>query len=371
MKSNKFIFAFMFILNACSAPTESVTPSTDNQELKSYVWTRAQLQRSGITTAYPQKRSIHKTLEVFGKIEVPPQNRITVAVPLGGFLQHSTILPGQKVNKGQVLATLQDAAYVDLQRAYLDATTQLNMLELEFKRQLDLVQQNATSQKQFEQTKAAYDSERILVKALAQRLQLIGINPSSLSAERISSKITLRSPVNGFVTAVFGNNGKYFNATEILFEIVDPSDIHLTLQVNEKDRNAIEINQDVVAFSNTQPDIKYKGKIVLINNHISNENTIEAHCHFEKYSNALLPGLTLNAQILSKPIDALTINQEAIFNERGLNWVFIQTQDTLFTPKSVHVGQSQNGFVELKNINPQDKIVITGLNEIRMKANTK
>lgn len=123
-----------------------------------------------------------------------------------------------------------------------------------------------------------------------------------------------------------------------------------------------------MAFSNSQPDLEYQGKIVLINNHVSPENTIEAHCHFDVFNKTLIPGLTLNVKIFCRPMEVLTIPQDAVFNDQNAAWVYIHTRDTLFTPKRVSLGQSDNGFVEIKNITERDKIVVKGVNEIRMKA---
>jgi membrane fusion protein, heavy metal efflux system len=43
------------------------------------------------------------------------------------------------------------------------------------------------------------------------------------------------SPVSGFVSPVKVNIGKYVTPVDVLFELVNQSDIHLALDVFEKD----------------------------------------------------------------------------------------------------------------------------------------
>jgi cobalt-zinc-cadmium efflux system membrane fusion protein len=50
------------------------------------------------------------------------------------------------------------------------------------------------------------------------------------------------SPINGYVLKVNVNRGKYVTPSDILFEIVNPSDIHLAVTVFEKDINKMAIN---------------------------------------------------------------------------------------------------------------------------------
>jgi len=72
---------------------------------------------------------------------------------------------------------------------------------------------------------------------------LININPRNLTENSISRSITLTAPFNGFVSKVNVNIGKYVNPTDVLFELVDPSEILLNLMVFEKDLTKLAIGQ--------------------------------------------------------------------------------------------------------------------------------
>uniref|UniRef100_UPI001C2EFBAC efflux RND transporter periplasmic adaptor subunit n=1 Tax=Mucilaginibacter humi TaxID=2732510 RepID=UPI001C2EFBAC len=66
--------------------------------------------------------------------------------------------------------------------------------------------------------------------SLAEKLQLIGIHTRNISASKISRSVNIYSPITGFVSKVNVNIGKYVSPTEVLFELVNPTDIHRHLK---------------------------------------------------------------------------------------------------------------------------------------------
>ena len=70
----------------------------------------------------------------------------------------------------------------------------------------------------------------------------------------MSRSINVYSSIDGFVSKVNVNIGKYVNPTDVLFELINPEDIHLNLKVFEKDLDKLSIGQKIVAFNNNQPE---------------------------------------------------------------------------------------------------------------------
>jgi cobalt-zinc-cadmium efflux system membrane fusion protein len=73
------------------------------------------------------------------------------------------------------------------------------------------------------------------MNSLSQQLRLININPESLKSGSITKSVPVYSSINGFVSKVNVNIGKYVNPSDVLFELINPDDIHLNLKVYEKD----------------------------------------------------------------------------------------------------------------------------------------
>ena len=301
------IFSTLILLFACNTNNEEQKNITTTGESNEVILTDAQVKNAGIVTATLQNNEIVSLLKVNGKIDVPPQNLVSISVPMGGYLKHTKLLPGMHVTKGDVIATIKDQQYIQLQQDYLTTKSKLHFAELEYNRQQELNLSQASSDKITQQAEAELRANQILLASLKEKLQLANINSNNVSASNITESIPIFSPINGFVTKVNANIGKYINPSEVMFELVDPTDIHLNVKVYEKDVNSLAIGKKVIAYTNANPNQKYDGKIILINKNISTDGTADVHCHFKTYDKILLPGMYMNAEIATSRSNANTL----------------------------------------------------------------
>ena len=347
MKQLIIFIHFALLLTSCGGNKAEEQKSEKQVNENSVSLTDAQLKNAGIQTGKLEQRTISSVLKVNGKIDVPPQNMVSISVPLGGYLKSTNLLPGMHISKGEVLAVMEDQQYIQLQQDYLTAKAQFSFNENEYNRQKELNESKATSDKVFEQTKATYQSQNILIKSLEEKLKLIGVNPNKIGANNISRSIKIYSPINGFVSAVNVNIGKYVNPSDVLFELVNPTDIHLALTIFEKDLDKLFIGQKLIAYSNSQPDKKYPCEIILISKNLSDESSAEVHCHFEKYDKTLLPGMFMNAAIEVKSNNVNALPDDAIIRFENKQYVFITKGKNQFEMVEVKTGDSENGFTEI------------------------
>ena len=309
--------------------------------------TAIQMKNAAVTVSKMELKSISSILKVNGKIDVPPQNVVSISIPLGGYLKSTKLLPGMHLNKGEVIAVIEDQQYIQLQQDYLTAKVKINYLEKEFQRQKELNESQASSNKVYQQVEADYRSQKVLITALSQKLALVGINPKSISENNITRSINVYSPINGYVSLVNVNIGKYVSPTDILFELINPKDIHLALTIFEKDIEKLFIGQQLEAYTNYQPDNKHLCEIILIGRDLSSNGTTEVHCHFENFDKKLIPGTYMNAEIKVKNKQVLTLPTDAIVRFEGKQYVFIKKNKNEFEMVEVKLGDSENGFTEI------------------------
>lgn len=348
MKKLVIIYSLLLFFS-CNNKQNTEQPTQNQPVEDSVTLTDAQYKNAGIDTGKLESKVISSVLKLNGKIDVPPQNMISISVPLGGYLKSTKLLPGMHVTKGEVLAVLEDPQYIELQQEYLTTKAQFEYDEGEYNRQKELNQSKATSDKIFEQSKATYQAHYILIKALEQKLRLIGLNPDKLTANNISRSVRIYSPINGFVSAVNVNIGKYVTPSDVLFELVDPTDIHLALTVFDKDISKLAIGQKIFAYTNTNPEKKHEGKIILISKNLSNDNAVQVHCHFKQYDKTLLPGMFMNADIELFENEVIALPDEAIVRYENKQYVFIVKGNHQFDMHEVQIGNSEHGFTEILN----------------------
>ncbi len=337
------IIVSLLLLSCGSKETEQKQTETANTETTIKL-SDVQIKNSGIVLGKTEMRSISTVLKVNGKIDVPPQNMVSISVPLGGYLKSTKLLPGMKVKKGEVIANIEDQQYIQLQQDYLTAKSKLSYLEKEYQRQKELNQSKASSDKVFQETETTYQGQKILVKSLSEKLRLISINPDNLDENNLSRSINLYAPIDGFVSTVNVNIGKYVTPSDVLFELVNPSDIHLALTIFEKDINKLSIGQKLMAYTNNEPDKKHPCEILLIGQNLSAERSVEVHCHFNDYDKTLIPGMYMNADIEVKANDVIAVPTDAIVHFEGKDYVFVQDVANTFIMTEVQSGASENGL---------------------------
>lgn len=327
MKKYNLLFILPILLSSCTPDkkieVEQATEGSDNK----VTLTSEQLKNTNIETGVLAQKDISAVLKLNGIIEVPPQNLITVSVPLGGYLQSTQLLEGMKVKKGEIIATLEDQQYIQIQQDYLIAKIRYNTLEKELFRQKELNENKAGSDKVFENAQSDFLTQKVLVKSLAEKLKLIGINPDKVNENSLSRRINILSPINGYVSGVNTNIGKYVMPTDILFDLVDPSDIHLSLTVFEKDINHLSIGQRVVAFTNNEPEKNHEAKIILIGKDITKDRAVTVHCHFKTYDQALIPGMYMNAELETRIKSGYVIPENGIVRFEGKHYIYELTAD--------------------------------------------
>ena len=132
-----------------------------------------------------------------GVIMMPPQSHVTVTLSMGGSVQEIRVLPGQHVRKGEVILTLANPAFIELQQSYLDAAAQTEYLKKEYERQQKLVSGESASLKRLQQSKADYLSMKSRMEAAAAQLALLGTDTATLSRNGIRTYLDVRAPRNG------------------------------------------------------------------------------------------------------------------------------------------------------------------------------
>lgn len=365
MKSNQiFAIAGISLLLACTANKKEEQKSATTQAkpdsaiLNIVTLTGQQLKSANLSIGQVQNMDMHKVLKVNGLIDVPPSNIVSISIPLGGYLKKTNLIPGMFVKKGALLAVIEDPIYIQLQQDYLIAKSRFAYLEADYIRQRDLNATKSTSDKIYQLAKSDFESQKYLVKSLQEKLKLIGIDPAQLNETTISRAINFNSPINGYVTKVNVNIGKYVTPTDVLFEIVDPSDLHVRLIIYENDILNLKIGNEVIFTTNNDLSKKYTAHVAVITPNINEERTTDVHCHLVNENARLYPGTYVNAEISLNKVKVDALPEESIVKWENKPYVFVKQPDQSYKLFAVALGVTTNGFVEVKtNLKGQDIVL--------------
>jgi cobalt-zinc-cadmium efflux system membrane fusion protein len=337
------------VKEATEKPIEETVVSLNKEQLKN-----AALVMGNIST-----QNMQAVIQVNGVVDVPPQSLVSISFPLGGYLKNSHLLPGTSVRKGEVLAVMEDQSYVQLQQDFLVAKAKMEYLQVDVQRQKELSDADAASKKNYQLVLSEFKTQQIMIKALEEKLKIIGINPTNLTVANISRTVSIKSPIAGYVTHVNVNIGKYVNPSDVLFELVNPDDIHAAMTVFEKDFGFIKKGMKGTVTLADQPEKKYEVDVILATKNINENRAGLVHCHFENNNHDLLPGMFLTGEFKISNAQVKALPQDAVIRYEGKEYIFVTKDTATFEMLAIETGIKQSGFVEIKNKDlPEDKQVV-------------
>jgi len=349
MSKIQLYIVFLLVVAGCTSKNQAATESKEAVTTDRVVMTDTQVLNAGIETGSVTNQTINTSLKVNGMVDVPPQNIVSVSFPMGGYLRSTKLLPGMHVSRGEVIAVIEDQALIQLQQDFLVAVARLNFLRQEFERQKMLNENKVNADKVYQQAQADYSSQKVMVKGYSEKLKLVGIDPARLSEENVSKSVAVHSPINGFVSKVNVNIGKYVTGTDILFELINPDDMHAALTIFEKDLTKVKIGQKVQVSFIDDPTSVYDCEIILVTKNVDESRSALVHCHFETQPKNLLPGMFLNATIRISNANVLTLPEEAIVRFENKQYVYEQAGKNEYRMIEVQTGVVENGRIEVRS----------------------
>jgi len=346
----KLIYSIPVITLLFSCSSETATEVAKQEVVKAdpeIVFTPAQMKNANVQIGVPELKDLSGVVRANGVVDVPPQNLVSVSFPLGGYLRSTELLPGARVKRGQVIAVMEDVSYIQMQEEFLVVASQMEMQKKELARQRTLNESKASSDKNLEQAQAEYSSLEARHSGLRQKLLLIGINPDKLTASAISGKVNIYSPIDGYVSDVLVNVGMYLNPSDVLFELVNPNDLHIALTVFEKDLPMLQTGQKIRFNLTSDPSHTFEGEVVLVGRKLDENRSAEVHCHFDAGDKDVIPGMFVTGEIEVTKANSLCVPEGAVVRLADSEYIYVQKAEGTFQRAAITTGIERDGWIEI------------------------
>jgi len=289
---------------------------------------------------------------------------------IGGYVKSTKLLVGDKVSKGQALLILENTEFLDIQKDYLEVAEQINYLKSEYERQKTLYDEKITSQKNYLKAESEYQKTRAMYQSLRAKLVMLNIDPSNVEKGKLTSTITIFSPISGDIVVMNANLGMFMTPSDVILEIIDTNHLHLELAVFEKDILKVKEGQKINFVVPEASKEVFNAEVHLVGKSIeSNDRTINVHGHLdEKVKQRLLTGMFVEAEIVVGSKKGFAIPTEALITENNKNFILLlQTENGnkySFKKTSVAIGEKSEKFVEVlpnNTMNQSSKILTKGV----------
>lgn len=327
-----------------------------------------QIEMVGISYGEIAQKQLSSSVRANGALRVPNGHKGMVTALFGGVVQSLHVEYGANVRKGQLIATISNPQFIQVQEDYLTVNNKIILAEQELIRQTELEEGNAGIKKDLQLANAELNNLKIKQASLKEQLSLMGINPENISNTQLKSGLELRAPLAGTVKDVYAKIGSYVDVSFPIAEIVDNAGVHLDLHVYEKDLSKLHIGQDISFTITNSPVEVYKARIFNIGSSFEDDSkTISVHCDVIGNKKGLIDGMSVRALISMDNITAPALPNEAIVESEGKHYIFIEKSldqaEATFEKIEILKGASDMGYTEINSVKAlkgDEKIIVKG-----------
>ena len=273
-----------------------------------------------------EQKQLTATLKANGALRVPNNNKANATSMYGGVIKGINVQLGDFVKKGQVIATIVNPQFIQLQEEYLSASSKIIFAEQELARQKELNSGNAGALKNYQNADAELKSIRTRRASLQQQIKLMGINPNSLSNSNLRSTLSVTSPITGTISNVFSKIGSYVDVSSPVAEIVDNSQLHLDLNIFEKDLPILKVGQIIHFRITNNSGQDYNAKVYSIGAAFENDSkSIPVHATVQGNKTGLIDGMNITAIVSLNNVTSDAVPTDAIVSADGKEYIFVVT----------------------------------------------
>lgn len=319
-----------------------------------------------ITVKNVELSDISATLKTTGEVG-PNQNRFVVVSPrMPGVAKEVFADWGDRVKKGQVLAILDSIELGQARADYKKAKAMLNLAKKNYQREKSLYRQNICSKKQFLEAETAYEQAQIELKALRERLKLMGLHENSMlniPEGNVSSLFTIVAPFDGTVIEKKVVVGELKDAFTPIVTISDLTHIWVWFDIYEKDITKVKRGNNVIISVASYPEEQFEGLVTYIGATVNEKTrTVKVRAEVDNCHEKLKPGMFAKVLLLvetgsSSPV----VPEETVQTDGQKHFVFVPLKDGYFLRRDVTLGARIEGYVKvISGLSSNDRIVVKG-----------
>ncbi len=321
------------------------------------------------------------TLEVRGTVVTPPNGSAAIGAPVAGRIgppRTGFPLPGATVRRGDLLATLapapsspEESARASL--AVTEAETRVAAARTNLERAARLVADQAISVRELEDARRELEVAEQAVRSARGASRIFAGAASGTGA----GAFRLIAPIDGVVAEVHASAGESVGPEDVLFRIVDPSELWIRARIPEQDAAHFRADADAayqIAGLDGWAPIDVTGedaraRVVSVGRTVDPATrTVEVLYAFAEPDPRLrIGGLVQVALPVGAEAEGLVVPTSAIIDDDGRTVVYVQVDGEHFEQRLVRLGPREGGrAIVLEGVSEGERVVVRGAHVVRL-----
>ena len=313
---------------------------------------------AGVMSEEIQPKAFRQVIKTSGEVLTAQGSESMVVANVAGVVSFQRALTeGMQVGKGNTLLTISASQLQDgdpAQRARIAYET----AKSEYERAERLVKNQIVSQKEYMAIKEKYENARLSYEALAKN--------------QTKSGVAVTAPMGGYIKNLLVKEGDYVAVGQPLATVTQSNRLFLRADVSEryyKYLNGIASANFQTPYDNQVYQLEaLNGKLLSVGKSAgSSSYYVPVTFSFDNKGD-IIPGSFVEVYLLSQQQEnSLVLPTEAITEEQGLYFVYIQKCEESYKKQEVKLGAGNGKEVQiLSGVNPGDKVVVKGAFHVKL-----
>lgn len=372
MKSIHIFALLLFVISSASADecTQKDADSCNEPmlEKQQVIISQEQYGNLGITTGPLEPIENIPVLFVPAKVVIPPNQDFIVSSMQAGIISKLNVSIGDHVTKGQVLAVMNSAELLALQRQYLQSISELRLARAIFQRDKKMLDEGIIAGKRWEESKSRFNITNSSANEAKQLLQIAGMSDRAIqqlaNSRRLSSQLDIVAFADGIMLESMAVLGARVDNQSILFRQANIDRLWVEIKMPQERLADIKLG-DLVKIVGTS----VTAKISLLGQSVDQNNqTVLVRALIENSQTEVRPGQNVNTQIINQEHQsAFLVPNEALSQHKGQAYIFVSNdQGFLVAPVSI-LGKQDAATIVTGKLTGKEQVALRG--GVALKAN--
>ena len=313
---------------------------------------------AGVASEVIQPKTFRQVIKTSGEVQAAQGAESVVVANVAGVVSFQrAVTEGMQVGKGATIMTISASKLQDGDPAQR-ARIAYEAAKADYDRASRLVESQIVSQKEFNAIKEKYENARLAYEALAKN--------------QTKGGVAVAAPIGGYIKNLLVKEGDYVAVGQPLATVTQNNRLFLRADVSEryyKYLNGISSANFKTPYDNQVYELEaLNGKLLSVGKAAgSGSYYVPVTFSFDNKGD-IIPGSFVEIFLLSQQQEnALVLPVEALTEEQGLYFVYLQNCEESYKKQEVKIGASNGVEVQiLDGIHPGDKVVVKGAYHVKL-----
>ena len=311
--------------------------------------------QAGFETAEATPDRAGASIPATATLVVDASHRALVAAGVPGAVREIYVEEGARVAAGAPLARLESAALADA-RSRLDAAkARLQNAAATRDRERSLFEKGMVPRRDVDAAEQEYGAANAEAEAAAGALKALGAGPDA------SGTLIVRAPIAGIVVRRAAVVGRFVEAEERMFEIVDPSRLWAELEIGERHASRVAAGDVVTIHLGPEESDRVTGTLVYVAPMVDEASrVVRARARLDGADPRARVNAIHRATIHARAAaGAVVVPREAVQEVSGASVAFVRLADDLYETRRVHTEPASAGTVSVRRGLARGERVVT------------